>query len=244
MTGRVVAILDAVAAHVGAMSLAQLTRETGLPKPTARRIAADLVDRRLLERGEDGYRLGSRLLELGLRAAEQQGLRVVVAPYVQDLYARTGEIAWVNVFGPTQMSLVDIAFARNRYDDWRRTPWPHRIDSLEFGSTAVGRVLLAERPEAAERYRERRTRRLTPYTTTSWTQIDTALQQVRDTGAAVEHQQVSVGYSCVATALRDTAGDLIGAIGVTGRAGRLSPERITRALLSASTDISLALAHP
>ncbi|MEV6984738.1 helix-turn-helix domain-containing protein [Sphaerisporangium sp. NPDC051017] len=70
VTGRAAAILDAVAAG-DPMTLAELTRAVGIPKPTVRRIAADLMSRRLLARCADGrYRLGVHLLELGVRAAE------------------------------------------------------------------------------------------------------------------------------------------------------------------------------
>src|SRR5882757_1619212 len=92
VAGRVVAVLDAVAELGGSVSLAALTRSTGIPKPTVRRIAADLVARHLLEHCENGYRLGQRLLELGMSAAEQHGLRNAAAPYLQDLFARTKEI--------------------------------------------------------------------------------------------------------------------------------------------------------
>ncbi|HEX6356653.1 helix-turn-helix domain-containing protein [Actinophytocola sp.] len=89
VTGRILAVLDAVADHDGPISLAELTRAVAVPKPTVRRIAADLCARRMLRRCADdgGYLLGPRVLELGMRAAAQLDLRQAATPYLQDLFA-------------------------------------------------------------------------------------------------------------------------------------------------------------
>lgn len=227
VTGRVVAALDAVAAHRDPVTLAELTRRTGLPKPTVRRIAADLVNRRLLERRGDRYRLGDRLLDLGMRAAAQHGLHRIATPHVQDLFARTREIVWLSTFTETAITLVGTAFGANRAQDVQRAAWPLAIDAPAFPATAAGRVLLAERPELADRLRSRPLAPLTPYTTISWPRLDAALDTVRDTGTAFEHEQCAVGYACLATGLRGPDGSLIGIIGVTGRLGGVTARRLT-----------------
>jgi DNA-binding IclR family transcriptional regulator len=81
------------------------------------------VTRGLLERLDEGYRLGPSLLQLGLHAAEQQGLRAAVTPYVQDLFARTREIVWAIAFTDTTHAMVSHAFGDHRAADMRR-PWP------------------------------------------------------------------------------------------------------------------------
>ncbi|WP_446219963.1 helix-turn-helix domain-containing protein [Micromonospora sp. IBHARD004] len=60
VTGRVMAVLEAVGALEEAATLAALTRHTGIPKPTVRRIAADLVARKILNRDATGYLWGSK----------------------------------------------------------------------------------------------------------------------------------------------------------------------------------------
>jgi DNA-binding IclR family transcriptional regulator len=80
-----------------------------------RRIAADLVSRRMLERCDDGrYRLGSRLLGLGIHAMAQQGLLRAVTPHVQDLFARTREVVWVVAVTGSRIALLESAFGANR----------------------------------------------------------------------------------------------------------------------------------
>jgi DNA-binding IclR family transcriptional regulator len=244
VTGRVVAVLDAVAAHSQPVTLAELTRSTGVPKPTVRRIAADLVSRRMLERCDDGrYRLGSRLLGLGLHAMAQQGLLQAVTPHVQDLFARTREVVWVVAVTGSGIALLDSAFGANRAHTMRPGSWPP-IDSCAAGfhASALGRVVLADQPELVERLRSRPLRALTPYTTTSWPQLTTELDAVRDTAVATEHQQTGIGYSCVATGIRGSDGSLIGVIGVAGRTGNVQTHRLARPLLTAARDTARALA--
>jgi DNA-binding IclR family transcriptional regulator len=58
--GRAVAILDCIASAAGPLALAALTRRTGIPKPTVRRIANDLTKRGMLELTSDGYQPATR----------------------------------------------------------------------------------------------------------------------------------------------------------------------------------------
>ncbi|WP_067458011.1 IclR family transcriptional regulator [Actinomadura macra] len=239
VAGRVVAVLDAVAVRGQPVTLADLTREVGIPKPTVRRIAADLVARKMLQRCADGrYRLGTHLLDLGTRAAVQHGLLQAVTPYVQDLFARTGEIVWVCLTDGSAVTFMASAFGANRAPDMQRTCWPQDFRSAALQSSALGRVLLADRPDLLEELRGRPPVPQTPHATTSWPRFLAGVQAVRDTAIAVEHQQCLLGFSCVATGLRGPDGSLIGCIGITGHTGSLSTQRLTRPLLAAAHNIS------
>lgn len=241
VTGRVVAILDVVADAGAPVTLADLTRATGIPKPTVRRIAADLVARRMLERDEYGYRLGPHMLLLGTRAAEQQGLAALATPHVHDLLARTHEIAWVGTVADRGVTLLNCAFGTNRAQLGRAFTRGFPLTHPALPATAMGRLLFAERPELTERFRGRPLPRMTRYTLATWPQLDAAIVAVRDTGLAVEQEQGALGYSCVAAPLRGADGSLIGMIGVTGRTPRLPLPRVATALRTAAADIGTAL---
>jgi DNA-binding IclR family transcriptional regulator len=243
VTGRVLAVLDAVAELDGRATLAALTARTGVPKPTVRRIAADLVRRGMLDRDADGYRLGPRLLVLGAAAARQQGVRESVAPYVHDLFARTGEVAWMTTFTDTRNTLLESAFGMHRAADMRR-PWPSVIRSPAFLTTAAGRLVLADRPDLVEDLRSRVLPRLTPYTVTDWHRIAADVARARDTRVAVEHEQTLLGWGCVAAGVHDIDGVLVGAIGVTGRTGAFAPERLAVPIRAAAAQLSRLIARP
>ncbi|MGX7829544.1 IclR family transcriptional regulator domain-containing protein, partial [Actinokineospora sp. 24-640] len=111
-----------------------------------------------------------------------------------------------------------------------------------FLTTAVGRLVLAERPDLAARVRSRPLTALTPYTITSWPQLSATLDAVRDTGIAVEHNQMTLGYSCIAVGVRGDDDTLVGFLCVIGRNSSFAPHRIARPLLNAASDVSRLLA--
>jgi DNA-binding IclR family transcriptional regulator len=243
VTGRVLAVLDAVAQLADRATLTALTHCTGIPKPTVRRIAADLVTRGILERDADGYRLGPRLVQLGAEAARQQGVRRAAAPYVHDLFARTGEIAWMSAFTESCNTLVECAFGSHRADDMRK-PWPAAIRSARFMASASGRLVLAHRPELVENLRSRPLPRLTRYTTTRWGQVAQAIEAARDDGLAIENEETLLGYNCVAAGVYDRDGNLVGALGVVGRTSTFVAKRLSRPVRAAATQLSLVMTSP
>lgn len=242
VTGRVVTLLDAVASCQSPISLAELTRATGIPKATVRRIAEDLCARRMLRRGIDGgYLLGPRMMNLGMRATAQLGLSDAAVPHVQDLFARTGEIAWVGARSGTTFTLTDTAYGANRAAEVSRYGWPLDIRHPSFLATAAGRVVLAEEPEITDRLGSRRLPALTQHTVTSWPRLTEVFASVRDSGIAAEHEQSTLGFSCVAVGLRDGDGNLVGVLGVTGHTATLSVQRLTRPLRTAAEAITRTL---
>ncbi|WP_162907047.1 IclR family transcriptional regulator [Allorhizocola rhizosphaerae] len=240
VVGRMLAVLDAVADLADAATLAALTRCTGIPKPTVRRIAADLCARGVLLRAGGSYRLGPRLLELGLRTAAKDSLRLAAAPHIWDLFARTGEIVWISTITETSHFLLDSAFGANRASDMRR-PWPTTIRSMGFLTTAAGRILLADRPELAEELGSQPIPRLTPYSLTTWPRLIAAARAAAEDGIATEREQSLLGYSCMAAGIRGPDHTVVGVLGVLGRAHAMALHRFTRPLLAAADDIEQAL---
>ncbi|MCR3754299.1 IclR family transcriptional regulator [Lentzea californiensis] len=242
VTGRVVAVLDVVAASEGTVSLAELTRVTGIPKATVRRIAEDLCARRMLRRGAGGgYLLGPHMINLGMRATTQLGLRDAAIPYVQELFARTGEIAWVGACSGMTFTMMDTAYGANRAAAVSRYGWPMDTSHSALVATAAGRLVLAEEPALTDRVRARPLSALTQHTVTSWPKLTAMFDAIRDSGMATEHEQSRLGFSCAAVGLRDRAGNLVGVLGVTGHTATLAVQRLTRPLRTAAEDITRTL---
>lgn len=233
VVGRAVAIIDAVADSRDPVSLAALTKQTGIPKPTVRRIANDLARRGMLELTQDGYRAGTLLIYHGLRAAQQHGFVVTAQPYIQDLYMRTrGEIVWCASLYGGELTLNGSAFGRNYAEVMKRQNWP---SLASFGPsmvlTAAGRLQIAAHEEQAEQILAMRWPPLTQYSVTDPRKLRALLDEARDTGFAHEREQTAVGWSCVASAVRDSSGALIGAIGITGRSAVLEQRSLHTGLV-------------
>ncbi|MDQ3209636.1 MAG: helix-turn-helix domain-containing protein, partial [Actinomycetota bacterium] len=93
---RIVDILNAVEA--GARSYTDITRATGLSRPTAHRLIRALeLHGFLLQAGGAGYALGPRLLSLASAAMRDLPLRDLAHPGLERLAKTTGESAQLYV---------------------------------------------------------------------------------------------------------------------------------------------------
>src|ERR1700742_4786542 len=82
--GRAVSLLSAFRPDDDrCVSLSELARRAGVAKPTAHRLAGQLVDLGLLEFGDGGLRLGLSVFELGQLVPRQRGLRDAARPYLE-----------------------------------------------------------------------------------------------------------------------------------------------------------------
>ena len=86
------AILEAV--ELGPQDLTELVALTGLPRATCHRLAAALVDLRLLTRNDGRYAIGPRIVELAA-ATTADRLRAVALPTLRRLRDETRESAQV-----------------------------------------------------------------------------------------------------------------------------------------------------
>lgn len=248
VVGRTVAILDAVVEGVAPIPLAVLTRRTQIPKQTVRRIANDLVERGMLERTVEGYMPGQRLVHHGLVSASRNGVAVTVQPYLQDLHVRThGQAAWFAIARSGELMLAGAAFGRPYLAPMAKS-WFPALSKLgpSMVQLAAGMIEVAHQPALADRIVRGPCPPLTPNSVTDALRLRRILDEVSDTGFAHEVEQAELGLTCMAAALRDSAGGLVGAIGLTGRcdamegpglesALRLSAELLLRDLQSVSS---------
>jgi DNA-binding IclR family transcriptional regulator len=84
VVGRVLTLLTAFRPGDAELTLAELHRRTGIAKPTAHRLLAELDGWDVIERTPTGIRLGMRLFELGQLVPRQRGLLEAAAPFLTD----------------------------------------------------------------------------------------------------------------------------------------------------------------
>ncbi|MFC7308257.1 IclR family transcriptional regulator [Streptomyces monticola] len=122
------------------LPLSEIARRAGMPKATAHRIIAELVDEGMLERGERGLRLGVALFVLGARVPRQRKFRDLAFPYAEKLYHLTHGSVFVfiaDTLGP-DAALVD---AVRRAD--RAGVRPEAEEESQISCMAATRILHA-----------------------------------------------------------------------------------------------------
>lgn len=216
-------VLDALEA--GPASLAALVAATGLPRPTAHRLAVALEHHRLVARDRSGrFILGPRLAELAAAAGEDR-LLAAAAPLLAALRDQTGESA--QLYRRQGDHRVCVA-AAERAAGLRDTVPVGMALSMQAGSAA--QILLAwEDPErVSEALRDAR------FTATT-------LASVRRRGWAQSAAERESGVASVSAPVRGPGGRVIAALSVSGpidRLGRTPGREFAPAVVAAAASLS------
>lgn len=219
------------------LSLAEISRRTGLPKATAHRLLAALDTVRLVERTETGnYQLGIRLFELGEHVQRTHELREAALPFMQDLYEATHDTVHLAVLEGTDVVYLE------RIRGHRQINVASRVGGrLPAACTGVGKALLAFNPEAAQQVLSATLSPRTPYSIVSPKVLDAEFCRIRETGVAFDREENAIGVHCAAAPIL-VAGRAVAAVSVTGSPARLDVDRIASAVRTAALGIQRTMA--
>ncbi|MER7209764.1 IclR family transcriptional regulator [Streptosporangium sp. NPDC000239] len=208
MTSKVLAILGAFDTGHPHLSLSEVSRRSGVPLATAHRLVGELVAWQALSRTADGrLRIGLRLWELGQLAPGR--LQEVAHPWLQELYADTGENVHLAVRDGLEVLYVDKLHGRRAVRLVSRTG-----GRLPMHPTGVGKALLAHEPEWFQAaYLGRELERPTPRTIVEPGRLARELATVRAQGYALTFEEMSLG-SCSAAAPVLVDGHAVAAVGI------------------------------
>ncbi|RBY83915.1 IclR family transcriptional regulator [Geodermatophilus sp. TF02-6] len=228
-------MLSAFDADHRVLNLSQLSRRSGLPLATVHRLAADLVESRLLVRRGDGrYEIGALLWRLGLLAPPTE-LRELALLHLQDLVGATGHTVHLAVLDGAGALVIE------RLAGTRTLPTRHSPGgNLPLHCTAVGKALLASADPALVARVAGDLRRHTAYTVTDPAALHRQLAEIRRSGVARSAQEHRLGVSSLAVPVN-------GSDGVVAALGLLAPLRSPRVagalphLRAASASISADL---
>jgi len=217
---RAVLVLDTLARR-GPCSLADLQRETDLPRPTAYRLATALERHGVVGRDADGrFQLGHRLAAWG--AVAGRGLPDAGRPVLARLGEETGESAQLYVRdGDTRVCVA----VHERPSGLRDTVPLGAVLPLDRGSG--GKVLLAWATDAA-----------------SFGVSAKDLGAVRKRGYAASVGEREAGVASVSAPVFGSAGVVVAAVSVSGpidRLGQHPGRRLGAAVVAAAERLSNSL---
>jgi DNA-binding IclR family transcriptional regulator len=219
------------------LSLAALVRRTGLAKSTVHRMLGQLAEWDLVERTPGGYRLGMRLFELGSLVPSQRGLREATAPFLADLFEATRETVHLAIVDGVEVVYLQKMHVRGG------PKVPSRVGGrMPAYCTGVGKAMLAfSPPDRLDEVLSAGLRRRTPRTVVAPGLLRRELAEIRRRGVAFEHEQSTVGVTCVAAPVLNGEEIAVAAVSITGWANRLEPNRVAPAVRTAALGISRAL---
>lgn len=229
-------ILTCLSAGPRPLSLAQLCRDTGLPKSTAYRLLGVLCSRGLAKRAGTDYLLGDLLSRINHERVP--GSRRVVLPFLLYLYETTRQT--VNLAVP---SGLEAAYVERLYGNDRIGSPSDEFDRAPLHCTATGKVLLAFDDDLRKALLEdgdlpRMTRR----TITGVMALERELGLVRRHALAYSQEEYAPGLSCVAAPVFGPGGGVCMAVGVAGASSSLRLGRVGIAVRGAAQAVTSALA--
>ncbi|WP_161897584.1 IclR family transcriptional regulator [Gordonia spumicola] len=220
------------------LPLAEIVRRTGLHKATTHRLAGELVEARMLDRTDNGYRLSGGLFELGMRASVERSLLEIAMPFLQDLYQRTRETVHLGVLDGREVMYVA------KIGGHRQASAPSRTGGrMPLHCTGIGKALLAHADSSLRReVLGGPLIRLSQRTIVAPGILAAQLDTARETGVAYEYEESTRGIACVAAPILDVGtNDVVAAVSVTGPLSRYRPEPHAGSVRAAAGGIAATL---
>lgn len=223
--------------------LTEISAHLDLPDSTVHNHLRTLVQRGYVVRNDNTYRVSLRFLEIGEYARSRRKICEVAKPEIDKLAAEIDESASLLVEEDGRGVYV--------YDAQGDTSIPldtHPGKHVALHATALGKAVLAYLPESRveEIFERRGLPARTAKTITDREELATELEAIRETGYAVDSEERVRGVRCVAVAIKNENGQVIGAVSVSGPASRIDADpngRLLEELLRAKNIIELKLAH-
>lgn len=237
VVGKAFRIIDAFTPGEISLSLAEISRRTGLPKSTAHRQIALLESWNVLEREGERLRLGLRLFEWGSLVPRQRAMRDAAVPFMEDLYEATHETVHLGL-----LEDLDVVYV-NKISGHQRARVPTSVGArMPSHCTGLGKAILAFSPPAIiDSLLARGLKALTPHSVASPAALRQQLDRIRELGVAFEYEESALGVSCVAAPIRNADGWAVGAISVTGPSQNVTYEALAPALKRAGFGLSREL---
>ncbi len=205
-------------------TLSEIAADTGLARPTVRRILKTLEALGYVNSADRGFVLAPRVLELGMTYINSLDMWDVARPHMEKLVEQTNESTSM-----AQLDEGDIVYVA-------RVAVPKIVTlSVTIGTrfpayaTSMGKVLLAARSlnDVDHVLDEASRSGITPKWRPTHNELYRELREVRARGWALADQDLAPGIRSIATGVRDGDGRVVAAINVTVHAAETPVETLT-----------------
>ncbi len=241
---RGLAVIRAFPLERSRMSIAELSRRTGIPRAAVRRVLYTLAKLGYVAGDETRtYRLQPRILAIGHAYLRSAPLSASAQPLLEQVSRAVHESCSMAVLDEGDILYV------------ARSSSSQRIMSIDLGvgsrlpayCTSMGRVLLAhEAPaELASYLRRVRLQARTERTEVSKEKLATILNGVRTAGYALVDEELEIGLRSIAVPVVDPMGRVAAALNVSTQAARVSVPEMEQQFLpplrTAARDLGMLL---
>lgn len=238
---RAVSILEMLA-HDGESGVTQIALELGVHKSTAFRLIASLERRGLVEQNSERgkYRLGVGILRLAGATTARLDVVQEARPLARSLATETGETVNIAVLSEGAALYLDQIAGGSSLQ-------PHNWvgQRIPLHATSNGRMLLCGlTDEQIASQVGQKFRSYTPSTTATLKQLLIEVEKARQLGYAIVADELEIGLTAVAAALRNAHGDVIASLSVSGPTFRFDEAKVllaTKLVIETAEEVSKRL---
>ncbi len=245
---RALRALEELGESPAGVGVTELGRRLSVDKSTAHRLLMTMAARGFvrLNAHTQRYQLGLRLVGLGAVAAHGVEITEIGRPVIEALRDDTGEASSLAVLSEGEVLFVAKATSAGALTV------NHGVGTrLPAHASALGKVLLAgtmgHDAEQVDRViAQRGLAPATPRTITDSEDLRRHLAHVATRGWALDDEEYAVGLRCMAAPVRDAAGDVVAATGISGPTTRVTLERVdalSKRVRQAGRDLSALLGY-
>lgn len=208
-----------------AIGVSEVSEDLAVARSTAHRLLAMLTHHGFVRQdpATRAYTAGPVLVEVGLAALRDSGIRPVARPFIEELVGEADETTHLVTLNGTHLMFVDCVEGTRALRAGSRTG-----GMLPAHCTAGGKALLAELPDERVRglYPGEELEQLTPESISTVTGLLTQLGEARRHGYALNRGESEEGLRAVAVAIRDAAGRPRAGLTLAAPDNRLLPDRV------------------
>jgi len=223
---RALAVLQHVGAHPQGLTLSEIADTLKLSVNLVYRVTQSLVSHGYLVRDAGKrFSVGAAMLKLCQPVIDDVPLTEAALPAMRWLSDQTGEAAHLGILSGFEGIVLErvIGRAMIKFYVERGTRFP-------LHTSGPGKVMLAFTPESErdDIISGMKFERFHPWTISNRKDFLKCLDQVRQTGFAVDVGEHLEGHHCLAAPIFDTEGNAIASLWITGPSQRLSEDRMLK----------------
>lgn len=221
------------------MGVTELSKLLQVQKSTVHSLLVTLAQRGFVRQTENArYTLGLQLIQLGTICAERLDIRTIARPVMTELAAAAQAIVLLAMLSKEDLMIVEKIEPQQAF-----ILIPKFDFSITLHSTAVGKVLLANAPDAfIETVLARGLAQYTRQTLTDREAVLSELAAVRSQGYALGCNETIEGISCIAAPVYDASGRTAAALSISNSSSVLTAEHRQR-LVEMVCDKAACISH-
>jgi DNA-binding IclR family transcriptional regulator len=195
---------------------------TRIPRTTAFRILKTLCSQGMAEKRGTLFFAGPELIQIGLNSLRSLEIRSLAIPFLSELATKTHFTAHLAIPSGWQSLILEV----------HDSPNPVRVASrsgttVPLHCSSTGKIFLSYRyeQELEDYFSATLPEKKTANTIVTLSEMQKEIERIKSDGFAVDNHEFHEDVWCLAAPVRDSGGQVVAAIGVTGPAAQSDSQK-------------------